>query len=187
MFAQMTQVLVDAAAGLLVYALLARFHFQWLRVPFRNPIGQFVIAFTDWAVRPARRVVPTAAGLDLPTLAVAWLVQALALSMVRALGVGEATLPAPGPLAFLAALDLLRYSLYLLFVAVLVQVVLSWLNPYAPIAPLFEAMTRPFLRPLRRLLPLVANVDLSPLALLVALQVILVPIAQLRAQLLAWL
>lgn len=186
MFSQMGQLLVEVAASLLVFLLLARFHFQWLRVPLRNPLGEFVVATTDWLVQPARRLVPGLSGLDLATLAAAWLVQALALWALHSLRgweAGDSSGAAAALLAALAFVDLVRYSLYLLVFAVIVQAVLSWVNPYSPVAPFFEALTRPFLRPLRRLVPLVANVDLSPLVLLVLLQLLLIPLAHLRAAL----
>jgi YggT family protein len=67
--------------------------------------------------------------------------------------------------------------------AIIVQVVMSWVNPYHPFAAVFDAMTRRFLRPLRRVVPPIANVDLSPLVLIILLQVLLIPLAHLRAQL----
>ena len=183
MLAEIAQLLVDVVASFFVYLLLARFHFQWLRVPFRNPIGAFIVALTDWIVRPARRVVPGFAGLDLATLVLAWLLQMLALWALFSLKSAEAAAAATGALPLLAVLalfDLVRYSLYILIFAVLVQVVLSWLNPYSPVAPIFNAMTRPFLAPIRRFVPPIANFDLSPLVLLVVLQVALIALAHLR-------
>jgi YggT family protein len=183
MLSQIGQLLVDVVAGLFVCLLLVRFHFQWLRVPFRNPPGVFVVAATNWIVLPARRVVPALAGFDIATLVAAWLLQALALWALYALkGVdfGAAAGSAAALLAAWSLLDLARYSLYILIFAVLVQVVLSWVNPYSPVAPIFEAMTRPFLKPVRRIVPPIANVDLSPLVLLVALQVLLIALAHLR-------
>ena len=183
MLAEIAQLLVDVAASFFVYLLLARFHFQWLHVPFRNPIGAFVVALTDWIVRPARRVVPGLAGLDLATLVAAWLLQLLALWALSSLKSADAAAAATSALPLLAVLalfDLVRYSFYILIFALLVQVVLSWLNPHSPVAPIFNAMTRPFLAPIRRFVPLIANVDLSPLVLLVALQVALIALAHLR-------
>src|SRR5438045_7088885 len=79
MFAQIATFLIDTIASFLVFLLLARFHFQWLRVPFRNPMGEFLLATTSWLVLLARRVIPGLAGLDLATLLLACVVQALAL------------------------------------------------------------------------------------------------------------
>ena len=183
MFSQIGQLLVDVAASFFVYLLLARFHFQWLRVSFRNPLGEFVLGATNWIVMPARRVIPALAGLDVATLAAAWLLQGAALWALSALKGWEPG-SAPGTIAAMLAavslVDLIRYSLYILIFAVLVQVVLSWVNAYSPIAHVFGAMTRPFLRPIRRFVPPLANVDLSPLVLLVVLQVLLIALAHLR-------
>src|SRR5688572_31925983 len=79
MFSQIAIFLIHTLATFFVFLLLLRFHFQWLRVPFRNSVGEFVLATTSWLVMPARRVVPGLAGLDLPTLLLAWVVQALGL------------------------------------------------------------------------------------------------------------
>lgn len=177
MLTQIGVFLVEVVASFFVFMLLARFHFQWLRVGFRNPVGEFVIATTNWMVLPVRRVVPGLAGLDLSTLLLAWLVQALGLWAQAAIVGAE---PGPGAIAAIAAVDLLRYSLYILVFAVIVQAILSWVNPYAPLAPVFDTLTRPFLRPLRRFVPPIGNVDLTPLILLVLLQVVLIPVGYLR-------
>jgi YggT family protein len=185
-FGQIVEFLVDAVAAFFVFLLLARFHFQWLRVPFRNPIGEFVVACTNWIVHPARRVVPSLGGLDVATWLAAWLVQGCALYVTLALRgweLGARLGTALAALAALALVDLVRYSVYILVFAIIVQAIMSWANPYHPFAAVFDAMTRRFLRPLRRLVPLIANVDLSPLVLIVLLQVLLIPLAHLRAQL----
>lgn len=178
MFAQIAAFLVDTLATFFVFLLLARFHFQWLRAPFRNPAGEFVLATTSWLVMPARRVVPGLAGLDLASLLLAWLIQGAALWAQIALAGGAANLLA---VAAVAAVDLLRFSVYILIFAVIVQAVLSWVNPYTPLGPVFGALTRPFLRPFRRFIPPIGNVDLTPLVLLVLLQVVLFPVGYLRA------
>jgi len=177
MFVQIATLLIDTVVAFLVFLLLARFHFQWLHVPFRNPMGEFLLAVTNWVVMPARRVIPGLAGLDLATLILAWAFQALGLWAQAAIVGAE-----PGALAVaaVAAVDLLRYSLYILVFAVFVQVAISWINPDAPLGPLFDMVTRPFLRPLRRYVPPVGRVDLSPLVLLLVLYILLIPIAHLR-------
>lgn len=178
MFAQIGVYLVEAVFGFFVFMLLARFHFQWLRVPFRNQIGEFVLATTSWLVVPVRRVVPGLAGLDLPTLLLAWLLQAAGLWMQAAILGAD---PGAVPLLAVAAVDLLRYSLYILVFALIVQFILSWVNPYAPLAPVFDAAVRPFLRPIRRVIPPIANIDLSPAVLFILLQILLIPVGALRA------
>ena len=176
MFGQIAVYLVDTVFVFFVMLLLARFHFQWLRVSFRNQIGEFVIATTNWLVLPARRLVPGLAGLDLPTLLLAWVLQTLCVWIVVAMRDID---PALIDVILRAALDLLRYSLYILVFAIIVQVVISWVNPYAPMAPVFNAVTAPFLRPLRRFIPPLAGVDLTPLVLLIVIQIILIVLANL--------
>src|SRR5258706_12526247 len=92
MLGQIGLYLVDTVFAFFVLLLLARFHFQWLRVPFRNPIGDFVLATTSWMVMPARRLIPSLAGLDLATLILAWLLEIPALWSKAAIGAAE---PAP--------------------------------------------------------------------------------------------
>jgi YggT family protein len=174
MAGQIGTYLVETLFGFFVLLLLARFHFQWLRVPFRNPVGEFVLATTSWMVMPVRRFVPGLAGLDLPTLLLAWVLQGLCVWAVLAMrGID----PSVAYVIARSALDLVRYSLYLLVFAILMQVIFSWINPYAPLAPVFNAVTAPFLRPLRRFIPPLGNVDLTPLVLLVLIQIVLIVIA----------
>lgn len=177
MLDRIAALLIDVVVTFFVVLLLVRFHFQWLRVPFRNQVGEFVVALTNWIVRPARRVIPGIAGLDLATLLAAWVVQALGLwllVLVAGVSAGVAALVA------VAAVDLLRYSLQILLVVVIVQALLSWINPYTPLAPVMDAATRPFLRPLRRWVPPVSNFDLTPAILILILLIALIPIAELR-------
>ena len=171
----------QVAFGLLTIALLLRFYLQWVRAPYRNPLADFVNALTDFMVRPARRVVPGMWGLDLPTLLLAWLMQLLELLVVlqvRGYRFGAEVGLAIIGIAALAATAVLKMLIYIVLAATLLQALLSWINPGSPVAPLLDAMTRPFLRLFRRRIPPVGNVDLSPLLLLVVCQLLLMlPVA----------
>ena len=183
MLLQITEFLLETLVAFFVYLLLARFYFQWRRVSFRNQLGEFLIRTTNWIVLPARRVVPALGGLDLASWSAAWLLQALGLFLVfslRGWDYGSAPGSALAVLLGLALIDLVRFSIYILVFALIMQAVLSWVNPHTPFGPVFDALTRPFLRPLRRFIPPVANIDLTPLLLLVVLQVLLIPAAHLR-------
>jgi len=178
--------IAQVAFGLLTLALLLRFYLQWVRAPYRNPLADFVNALTDFMVKPARRVIPGLWGLDLPTLLLAWMMQLLELLVVmqvRGFRFGaEVGLAAIG-LAALAAIGVVKILIYIVLVATLLQALLSWINPGSPIAPLLDAMTRPFLRVFRRRIPPIGNVDLSPLFLLVTCQLLLmVPVAWLESE-----
>jgi len=184
MLAQILTLIIDTLGTLLVYVLLLRFHMQWLRAPFRNPVGELVSGLTNWCVLPARRVVPGLLGLDIATLVLAWLVQMLVQGILMSLR-GYDFGGAPG-IAFvvmgaLAAVELMRMSVILLIAAAIIQALLSFVAPYSPMAPVLDAITRPFYKPFRRFIPPVGNIDLSPLALILAAQVALIMLAQLRA------
>ena len=185
MLAQTLIFLITTLGDLLVIAFLLRFILQWLRAPARNQLSLFVAALTDFAVRPMRRVLPGLWGMDLSSLFLAWVTAALEMSLVLVLK-GNALGAAPGTaiivVALLGILSLIRLSLYIVMMAVVLQAILSWVNPDSPIAPLLNTVTRPVLRPFRRLLPPIANVDLSPLFLLITCQLILsVPLMWLEA------
>src|SRR2546428_13026685 len=119
MFAQVATFPIDTIVSFLVFLLLARFHFQWLRVPFRNPMGEFLLATTSWLVLPARRVIPGLAGIDLATLLLARVLQALGLWAQASLMGSE-----PGALALAAVRggDLVGLNPYHLVVGVVVAV-----------------------------------------------------------------
>lgn len=175
--------LLNAAFGFITLLLLARFFMQWQRVSFRNQIGQFVLVTTDWIVRPLRRAIPGLFGLDLASLLPAWAFQTAHVFIDLSLRGAPLDGGAAGLLLGLWGLGLLelaRMAIYLILVVVLVSVVLSWVSPYSPAAPIFNSLAEPFLRPFRRLIPLVANIDLSPLVLLLLLQVMLIVLNGLR-------
>jgi YggT family protein len=179
--------LIETAAGLFTLALLLRFYLQWARAPQRNPVSDFINALTNFAVRPARRVIPGLWGMDLASLLLAWLVQFVDLFLVlqlRGYELGAAPGQAILAMMLLAAVMLVRLGLYIVIVVLIAQAVLSWVNPYSPVAPLLNSLSRPFLRPFQRLIPPVANVDLSPLFVIIACQLLLMlPVAYLEAAL----
>jgi len=179
MLAQIGQLLIDTLFGLFVYVLLIRFYMQVFRAPFRNPVGQFVLAISNWMVLPARRLIPGLKGMDLSTLVLAWLLEILASLLglwLRGYSLGSAPGIAFGVIAALAVLKLVSLSLYLLIGVVIAQVILSWVSPHAPLAPIFDALTAPIYRPFRRLIPPIANIDLSPLFVVLLAQVLLIPL-----------
>jgi YggT family protein len=173
--------LLDALLQPFAAILLFRFHAVWLRAPMRNPIGEFIMAITDFLVLRARRFVPSFAGLDSATLLLALLVEFLYLAALLSVQGGMSHGFPLGGLLALAAIKLLKLSLYLLMAAVFVQAILSWVNPYSSAAPLLNAVTMRFLQPLRRIVPLLGNFDLSPLLLFILCQlIVIVPIGMLE-------
>jgi len=184
MLTEILLLVVNTAGGFLTLMLLARFFMQWQRVSFRNQIGHFVVTTTDWLVRPLRRFVPGLFGLDMASLLPAWIIEVLLvafeLSLRGAVFSGNAGAVAFGLLG-VGFIELLRMMVYLVFAVVLGSAVLSWVSPHAPLAPVLHGLAAPFLRPFRRVIPTIANIDLSPLVLLVLLQVLSIVLGHLQA------
>ncbi len=181
LFAQLLMQLVDIAAGFFAGLFMLRFILQWTRAPFRNPIGRFVVTLTDWGTLPLRRIIPGFRGLDLASLVAAWLVEFAGMLVVLTIFGAYATGSLVVPALLAAFIETLRTGAYLIIGVTLGVVVLSWVNPYAPLAPVFNAVAEPFLRPFRRLIPPIAGMDLSPLFLLLLLQLALTFLASLKA------
>ena len=185
MFGQAGQFLLQTIEFVIVYPALLRFFMQIFRAPARNPLSNFVIAITDFAVKPLRKIIPGVNGMDLASFIWAWLAEIILLFLFFVLAGanvfmgGPLTLPA---IVFLAFVKLVKFSIYLLIFAVLVQAILSWISPYHPLQPVFASLTRPFLSPIQRIIPTLGGVDLSPLVLFVICQLLLIlPINTLEA------
>jgi YggT family protein len=176
MIAQAGIFLLDAVIGFLTIALLLRFYMQAFRVSFNNQIGSFIVQLTNWLVKPLRRVLPGWYGLDLASLLPAYLLQMLLLLAVVSMRIGIDGMPIEsllGRLLWEGALATLCQSIYILIGALIVQAVISWVNPYSPLAPPVAQLTRPFLRPIQRLVPPIAGIDLSPLMAILLAQMVL--------------
>jgi YggT family protein len=159
--------LLEIVAGLLGGACLLRLYMQWQRVPFGNPIGRFVFAVTDWLVLPLRKVLPAIRKIDTASLVAAYLIECAQWLLLLALR-GRIE---PELLFGLALFGLVRLALSAMMALVLVYAVLSWVQNESPMADLIDRLCMPLLRPFRRVIPLVGGIDLSPLALLVVLQI----------------
>lgn len=178
MLTQVLTFLVTTLCGLFALALLLRFVLQLVRAPVRNQLSQFLSALTNFAVIPVRRLVPGWWGLDLATLLLAWVTQAVQIWLVMAIKghqTGHAVGVALAALAALAAVQLIELAVYIVMGAIIVQVLLSWIgNPM----PALNNLTQPFLRPLQRFIPPIANVDVTPFVVLLICQLVLMaPIA----------
>ena len=173
---------LDVVVGFVAGACLLRLYMQLQRVPFGNPVGRMVFALTDWLVLPLRRVVPAAGRWDLASLVAALLLELAQYALLwLLLGASATVLAVP----LLAAFGLARLVLSGLIGLVLVFAVLSWVQPGSPVLHVLGRLCEPLLRPLRRFIPLVGGVDLSPLVVMILLQVGLIVLGNLQRSALA--
>ena len=159
--------IIDTIAVVLAGALLLRFWMQAVRVRPPMEIAQFTYQLTDWLVRPLRRILPGAGGYDWASLIGAFLVVLIA----TAVEVWLRSAFTPHVILLLTILRLCQWALYGLIGLLLIEVIFSWVNPHAPLAPFVRSLNDPLMRPLRRIVPLMGSIDLSPLVALILLRI----------------
>ena len=170
------QFLIHTLFGLIATAFWLRFYLQWARVPFHHPFAQFILRVTDFAVRPLRRVIPGLFGWDWSSLLPFLGIEIVAVALIELISgfpfsvAGPGVLPSLLLLGVAAALKLILQTFVLLVIG---QAVLSWVSPVSPASALFHALTAPILNPLRRIIPPIAGVDLSPIAAFILIQLVL--------------
>lgn len=171
--------LLEAVFSLMTFAFLLRFYFQLTRASFQNPFAQLVVTLTNFAVTPLRRVLPSIGKMDISTLLLAYITQLL-LHFLSLLLKGFPLFVAGGQVWFvlpgLALLGAVSVSISIFLYAVLIQAVLSWVNPHTPIAPTLNSLTYPVLRLFRKYIPPAGQFDLSPLVFIILAQLVLTTI-----------
>ena len=182
MLYQIFSLLLEVVAGFLSGVCLLRLYMQYQRIPMSarsgNPLGWFVFAVTDWIVLPLRRVLPSIGALDTASLVAAYLLQLTEFGLLWLLAGGAGGLYA---VPILAGFGVLRMAISGMTGAVIVYAVLSWVSTQSPMADVIERLVAPPLTPIRRLMPLVGGIDLSPLVLLVILQIAAIVLGHMQA------
>lgn len=161
--------LISTLFGLYLLAVMLRFLFQLTRADFYNPISQFIVRVTNPLLLPLRRVVPGVAGIDLASIILMLVLQVLELFLTYWI---SGYSPHLVGLSVLAIGKLLALAFNVFFFSILIQVIISWVNPsaYNPIISLLYSLNEPLLAPARRLIPPISGLDLSPLVVIIALQ-----------------
>lgn len=168
---------IKTLLDLYLIAYILRFLLQWARADFHNPLSQFILRITDPVLRPLRRVVPGWRGIDLSPLIALLLLQLVVTAVLIFMATGAAI--NLGMLLYYAVLRIIVGTIRLYFVAILVHVILSWVSPghWNPLVSVLHSLTGPVLRPVRRILPPIGGLDLSPLFVLIGLQALLIMIS----------
>ncbi|GGH58248.1 YggT family protein [Comamonas phosphati] len=177
MLFQIVWFLLDVAVSLIGGACLLRLYMQRQRVPFGNPVGQLVFALSDWIVLPLRKLLPTKGNWDVPSLVAAFALLLVQMVIGLLLGAAASVLAVP----WLALCGLLKLALMGMMGILLAYAVLSWVQPYSPIYNVLQRLADPLLAPIRKIVPLIGNVDLSALVGMIVLQVALIVLAHVQA------
>lgn len=171
---------LDILFSLFGAALLLRAWAYSIRMHPFNPYLQAIFRVTDWLVHGVRKLVPTAGRVDWASLVGTWLTAFVYMLLTGLLLTGalpEATqLPA---LIVFSLFTMLIWACNLVMWGTIIQAVLSWVNPLAPIMPLLNQLTAPLLNPIRRIMPNFGGLDFSPLVLIIAAQIVMMILRQL--------
>jgi len=170
-FGNAGQFLIDTLFSLYILTFMLRFLFQWARADFYNPVSQFLVKVTNPLLVPVRRIIPGLFGLDMAALLIMFLLGFIKLSLIVLIQ-GGAILPAA--FAVYTVAELIQQAIYIFMFTIFVQVILSWVNPhsYNPVTSLLYSLNQPLLRPAQRLLPDMGGLDLSPMLVLIVLQLL---------------
>ena len=169
--------LVSTLISLYVTAVLLRLLLQWVRADFYNPVCQFLVKVTNPVLVPLRRVIPSIGRLDTASVLVMLVLETASvwfLSLLAPVSWG------PPEIVLFAAISLVAMLLWTYFVLIIAEVILSWVGQHFrhPIVPLIYQLTGPVLRPVRRIIPPIAGIDLSPLVALIVIRFLLLLIGR---------
>lgn len=178
MWYSMLSLVLEVMAGLLAGTCLLRMVMQAQRISFHQPLGRFVFAMTDWIVLPLRKVIPPIRRWDLSSLLSAWLIKAVQFSLLWVLTGGQGAL---GLLPLVSLVGLLLLAISALSALVFIHALMAFMQARSPLTSTLERLVQPWLDPVRRKVPLVGGVDLSPLVLIVLLQLMGMVLAGLQA------
>ncbi len=183
--------IINTVFDLYVFLVLLRFMLQMLRADFYNPVSQFIVRVTSRPLGDLRRVIPSVAGQDSAAIVLCLVVIYAKFMLLRlldtaAIPVGS-TLAPIGSVGYLglmvyAIADLVALFLTVFLIAIIFQVVLSWISPghYNPVIGLVNSLAAPILRPVKKIMPPIGGLDLSPLVaslgIIVAKMLIIPPI-----------
>lgn len=162
--------LIQFIFGLYILAVLLRFLLQLVRADFYNPISQFLVTLTNPPLRPLRRLIPGLWGIDLASVLLLLVLTGLQWLLIYLLTTH--TYPSPLGLVVYSLADLLKLTLYVFYGALLIRIIVSWINPYAqhnPALNLVVRLTEPLMRPARGLLRARGGIDFSPILVFLAL------------------
>ena len=154
---------LQTLGSLYLLIVLLRFVLQLVRANFYNPLCQFVVKATQPLLKPLRRIIPSVFGLDMSSLVLAIIVQMILMALTLLLAYG--TTGDPLHLLIWSIIGVTALFLKIFFFALIVSVILSWVAPasHNPGAELVNQITEPMLAPLRRVLPNLGGLDLSPI------------------------
>lgn len=161
--------LINTLVDLYLFILIVRLLLVATRANYFNPLVQFIIKVTDFLIKPLRKIIPNISKLETATLVVLILIAFIKYTCILLLTYGP---PNMLGILVLAVGNIIKLTIDMFFYAILIQALLSWVQPYSPMIVILNQLTAPLLRPFQRLIPPVGGMDISPLPALILLQLL---------------
>ncbi|MDF1644841.1 MAG: YggT family protein [Pseudomonadales bacterium] len=164
--------LVQTLFNLYLMAVVIRFVLQLVRADFYNPVSQFFVKVTDPLLKPLRRVIPGYGGIDLASIVLALLVQTAGIYLI--ILIAGWTMPNLLQPLLWSIVGFASLLLNIAFFAVIIMIILSWVAPQSrnPVVDLLRQITDPIMRPVQRLIPPIGGLDLSPIFVFIAINLL---------------
>jgi YggT family protein len=163
--------IIRTLGELYIFILLLRLVLQVVKADYYNPISQGVVRVTEPVLNPLQKISPKIGNVDMSPVMLAFVLKALILYAIYALGSQLIALPMLG---IYASIGILNTFLDIVFYAVLGSVIISWIAPDSPHpAPqLIMQVTAPIYKQVQKVLPPFGGFDLSPILIFIAIQII---------------
>jgi YggT family protein len=168
---QVGLLIINTLVGLYLLLVVMRFLLQLVRADFYNPISQFIVKATNLPLIPLRKVIPGIGGLDVASIVLALLVQAVAIVLILLL---NGIQPPPLQVVMWSAIGILSLLLKVYFWGLLITVIASWVAPnsYNPVLILINQILEPAMKPIRKIMPDLGGIDISPIIMFLLIQVL---------------
>lgn len=169
--------LIQTLFDLYLTIIMLRFLLQLFRADFYNPISQFVVKLTNPALIPLRRMIPGYKGIDWSCVVLLLSITLIKLCLLALVQFHR--FPSIVGLLVWSLGDLFSLTINIFFFAILIQIITSWITPHShnPILHVINSLTYPLMRPARRYIPPVGGFDLSPIPVIIGLQLIIILVA----------
>ena len=174
--------LIETLFGIYILIVMLRLLLQWARADFYNPLSQFIVRATQPVLAPMRTALPSVGGIDLACVVLLVALQLAELLLVTGLLGHRVAVIA---LLVLSVAEIVQLAIYVFLFSILIQVIMSWINPgsYNPLLSVLHSLNEPLLGPARRIVPPIGGLDLSPIVVMVALQLVAILVVGPRRQL----
>lgn len=170
--------LIKCIFDLYIFVVMLRIVMQWVHADFNNPLFDTVAKLTNPPLRPLRRFIPMVHGIDLAAIVLLLLLEVIEIALL--VWLQSSVIPHLAGLLVIAFAELFNHLINIFFYAIIAAAIFSWFNPMAhsPLIDILYRLTEPIIRPVRRIIPPIGGLDLSPIPVLIGLKLLTIIIVQ---------